>query len=96
MNVHYIRRESAAASRAHAQADERENVGAGYALLGISAAVVAVIFGALRGAPPPLMALAGALLILFGIGAAVIEFREARRLRRHARMLARYARGGYR
>ncbi len=96
MNVHYIRRESAAASLAHERADDRETVGAGYAALGIAGAVVAVIAGAVRGAPPPLLALAGALLLLFGIGAALIEFREARRLRKHARELARYARGGAR
>ncbi len=91
MNISYLRHESRAALAANQAAHEHENVAAG--IVGITALATALGATAalLRGAPPPAVALGGSLLLALGIAYALVELHEARRLRRHADMLASYA-----
>ncbi len=72
-----------------AQMEERENMAVFYAALAVVTATAGIGYGILRDVPPNLIVLFTVCMGLFGTGAALIELREARRLRRHARMLER-------
>lgn len=69
--------------------EDREDMAAFYAALAVVTATTGIVYGIFRGVPPNLLVLFTVCIGLFGTGAAIIELHEARRLRRHARMLKR-------
>ncbi len=92
MTLHYINRMSPAEAAAREQARDRETTAAGYAALAVATALLAGAVSVYRGAPLAVVTAGGGVIVLFGLAAAVLEIREARRLRRHADRLARFAR----
>ncbi len=91
MTLHYISRMSPAEASAREQARDRESTAAGYAALAVATAILTGAVSVYRGAPLAVVSVGGGVIVLSGLAAAVLELREARRLRKHAGMLAAYA-----
>ncbi len=92
MTLRHISRMSPAEASAREQARDHENTAAGYFSIAAVTVAVAGAVSLYRGTPPVFVAAAGGLVLLLGLAAAGLELREARRLRKHADMLAGYMR----